>query len=837
MAGREIIVCKVTGYISGAEHSFYFGTRGWTSKPSDTPADTHFAPLLTKAASMRRDCWDILTTSGRSRVGFGQATLRNVAPDRFAPGILDYLLEYAFDGRVFEQWWGTDDLAFPAGFTQVIEAKQQNLRLSRSQAVLSLRDRQVELDIHLQPNVYAGNNALPAGLEGGPELKDKPKPWCFGSVFNVPAVCVNTSKLIYQVHDGEISSITDVRDSGISLSQTPASILARTSGSTVRINAIASNGSGTMVQVGSGGVVRRSTDYGVTWAAAASSPLTGAADLYSVVWDPTIAKFVLGGDSAALWYSSDGNTWTQISGGSNPFGGGERIASLSSNGAGTILATGSAGTVATSTNGTSFTSRTTGFGATNVAASCWGRNEFVAVNTACRVERSADGITWTLKVVDLSGSTLTSVTGIAFGHDRYVVTIGAAGGNGFLFSSVDLVSWILRKGANAEAVPALKAVAYGGKFQLFIAAGGTGTLAVNAFYQSVDGENWWTVSTVYTGTAYLDPVRAICLTTTEATFCGADATVEGKVAQTDSVGTYSSQADLLDDTLAPKPGTYKVYAAGGYFRLGSPPAGQITVDLVQGANSAARTGGQFFAKLMQQASLGSAYSTSDVTTLDGKNSAVLGFWQGTEQVKINVVLDLIGDTLGTWWGQDRLGVFRIKRLEDPSSQSPAYTLYARDFVKALDTREANDANSGIPPFKTTLRYAKNYTVQASGLAGAVTAANQLLYGQEWQSTGDEDSSVSLVHPYSEERTFDTLFTVKSDADTEAARRQTLHGTKRLPLESALKMTATNLQIDLGDIVEIIHPRFGLSGGKNFSVMMQEPVHEPNRKYINIGVWG
>ena len=42
---------------------------------------------------------------------------------------------------------------------------------------------------------------------------------------------------------------------------------------------------------------------------------------------------------------------------------------------------------------------------------------------------------------------------------------------------------------------------------------------------------------------------------------------------------YANEADLLDDLLAPAVGFYKVWPAGGYFRLGAIAVGPITVDI------------------------------------------------------------------------------------------------------------------------------------------------------------------------------------------------------------------------------------------------------------------
>src|SRR5690606_29502373 len=77
---------------------------------------------------------------------------------------------------------------------------------------IPLRDRQAELEVPLQDDLYAGTG----GLEGTADLTDKPRPVALGDVRNVPAVLVDPARLIYQVADSEIEALT-VYDRGIEL--------------------------------------------------------------------------------------------------------------------------------------------------------------------------------------------------------------------------------------------------------------------------------------------------------------------------------------------------------------------------------------------------------------------------------------------------------------------------------------------------------------------------------------------------------------------------------------------------------------------------------------------
>lgn len=130
-------------------------------------------------------------------------------------GKLDYLADYAVDGRaVHIQFYNaaTDSLS------TVLRATAQNFQFDNNTVTLVLRDPRAQLDVDYPQDIYAGNNALPAGVEGtADDIKGEPKPVALGDVRSVPAVQVNTSRLIYQVSSLADCVITDVYDQGNAL--------------------------------------------------------------------------------------------------------------------------------------------------------------------------------------------------------------------------------------------------------------------------------------------------------------------------------------------------------------------------------------------------------------------------------------------------------------------------------------------------------------------------------------------------------------------------------------------------------------------------------------------
>lgn len=110
--------------------------------------------------------------------------------------------------------YGTHWLDVPTAWRGVVRGVS---RRPQQRAAISLADMTARMDVPLQPTVYVGTG----GVEGGDELKDKPKPVCLGHCFNVPAVYLGNIDLgtgslpTYQVHWRAVEDIEAVRIRGV----------------------------------------------------------------------------------------------------------------------------------------------------------------------------------------------------------------------------------------------------------------------------------------------------------------------------------------------------------------------------------------------------------------------------------------------------------------------------------------------------------------------------------------------------------------------------------------------------------------------------------------------
>lgn len=187
----------------------YTSGAAFTTKPTDSPANTFIDGRLAAGLQVfRRDLFDRATTFGVVAPGRGVITLSNV------DGLLDDLLGYA--PRAVRLYSGEPGTAFPSAWVRVGVAQVTRITADDKTVQLQLADRLAALQKPLLTAQYAGNNALPNGVEGVDDIKGQRKPRVLGSVLNISPVLVNTSRLIYQVSD-QAASVTAVYDGGAAL--------------------------------------------------------------------------------------------------------------------------------------------------------------------------------------------------------------------------------------------------------------------------------------------------------------------------------------------------------------------------------------------------------------------------------------------------------------------------------------------------------------------------------------------------------------------------------------------------------------------------------------------
>ena len=171
----------------------------------------YYEPRVKSTANLKISLYQSGKTSGASQIGYGEVVFFNT------DGGLDALLGYGFDGRAIVIKKAFVVGAVVGALTTVLSCSMEQPEATWNDITIRIRDNQDRLNVPLQPVKYAGTNTLPNGVEGADDIKGKPKPLLFGSVKNATPVCVNTSRLIYQVHSGVLYSVDAVYDKGVRL--------------------------------------------------------------------------------------------------------------------------------------------------------------------------------------------------------------------------------------------------------------------------------------------------------------------------------------------------------------------------------------------------------------------------------------------------------------------------------------------------------------------------------------------------------------------------------------------------------------------------------------------
>jgi hypothetical protein len=121
---------------------------------------------------------------------------------------------------VSEDWIGRDADVYlgPRGGTQVqfalvAELISRQIRYNRNTINIMVDDSSFIFDRVLQETNYAGTGSL----EGGDEIAGKPKPLLLGKARQFTPVTVDGTNFIYQIHDGQMNSVSVVRDEGVAL--------------------------------------------------------------------------------------------------------------------------------------------------------------------------------------------------------------------------------------------------------------------------------------------------------------------------------------------------------------------------------------------------------------------------------------------------------------------------------------------------------------------------------------------------------------------------------------------------------------------------------------------
>jgi len=305
---------------------------------------------------------------------------------------------------------------------------------------------------------------------------------------------------------------------------------------------------------------------------------------------------------------------------------------------------------------------------------------------------------------------------------------------------------------------------------------------------------------------------------------------------------YANRAEM--EAMAPSPGFFRLWRAGGYLRLGSIPTGLLTADILVGSGLDRSAAALLAAMATGPGGVDPAEVVlADVEALRLANPAELGLWFDSE-ISVRAAMELVANSIGAWFGFDRLGRLRMGRLEAPvgppratlTRLSASATSGAPGDILSIERRPTEDPGRGAPCHSVRLTYQRNWSVQDTDLAGVVSASRRAFLRQATRSATAEDPAVLQQYLGAIQRDFDSLIDDPIAAQTECDRRLALRRVRRDRLVARVKLDPDLIAaIDLGTTIHLALPRFGLTDGKLFTVIGLDL--DAAAGVLDIDLWG
>jgi hypothetical protein len=267
-------------------------------------------------------------------------------------------------------------------------------------------------------------------------------------------------------------------------------------------------------------------------------------------------------------------------------------------------------------------------------------------------------------------------------------------------------------------------------------------------------------------------------------------------------GTYSSQSDM--ETNAPSAGSFKVWLAGGMFRLGSSAAGGITCDVIAADRYLSET-------LITLLTSDNGIDASDIVMADFSGMAadtyIIDFY-ASDSMSIADAVDAVCSSVGVCWWFDELGQFRCVQFSMDFT-GPVATLTDVEIL-SIDRYAAIINSKPYNAWNIKLGHEKNWTVQKDDqLAASVTQERRAWLGKEYRYISQGYSFLKTYFLMAQEVTLDSCISKGSDAVIQISHLLNLWADKTHFYDVALYVDAYLLSvIKLNTVLIIDAGRFG-----------------------------
>ena len=187
---RRSFVVEVTPTVdaAGTTQTYLFGTEGWATRPTDTPANTQVYGKLADPGSVRRALFNGARVTGPVVPDYGKIVLDN------SDGAFDFLLDYGIAGALVTVRYGRIGDAYPSAWTTVYVTRAAALVVDFEECSITLRDRLNLLDKPVVTDVFLGTGGLT-----GTGVATRKQQMVLGRPGFIPPVLVDENRQIYFV--------------------------------------------------------------------------------------------------------------------------------------------------------------------------------------------------------------------------------------------------------------------------------------------------------------------------------------------------------------------------------------------------------------------------------------------------------------------------------------------------------------------------------------------------------------------------------------------------------------------------------------------------------------
>lgn len=270
-----------------------------------------------------------------------------------------------------------------------------------------------------------------------------------------------------------------------------------------------------------------------------------------------------------------------------------------------------------------------------------------------------------------------------------------------------------------------------------------------------------------------------------------------------------------------KPITVTTHNLTGKFELLSTPAGVVTVS-AQGDKPS--TYSNTISKLVQRIVTGYGKASDqfttddlDLTNLDAFDTAhqqPVGIYSDGRENVINICQQL-AVSVGAQLVMTRAGKLRLIQISLPPSGTPRVITASQMFAKTLQPISRTAVVSAVK-----LGFVKNWTVQPS-LLTSIPPLHKEMFATEWWTATASDSGVQTAYKLNIDPVQqDTMLLCRVDAEPEALRQLDIFKVPRTIYR--FDGTSDLMTLELGDAVNLIHPRFNLTTGADGIVVGLTP---------------